>query len=274
MEQMRMEPKHQFAAQYMLSRAAAERRFRDRGESPDPGPSAGSGTGGNSTLVHDAESGAQGIETAASGPSPVAPPSPVPSSQSQASAILSQNNNRLTSPSGQSPATVQSSLVSHGMTAHAQGPMSLSENMQGSEMEEDVSNAALTPEEAAVARRLQAAGVEAVLRLAAATASGAGVGVSSASSVSYPDSRLEQAIRLHQALGFALPQPHPLHLHQQQIQFQQHQQHQQHHQQPLQQQQQQQQQSLHLSQAQHPSQAYHHQSSQHHLQHQQPPQGH
>ena len=30
MEQMRMEPKHQFAAQYMLSRAAAERRSPGR----------------------------------------------------------------------------------------------------------------------------------------------------------------------------------------------------------------------------------------------------
>ena len=29
MEQMRMDPKHQFAAQYVLSRAAAERRERD-----------------------------------------------------------------------------------------------------------------------------------------------------------------------------------------------------------------------------------------------------
>lgn len=29
MEHMRMDPKHQFAAQYMLSRAAAERRERD-----------------------------------------------------------------------------------------------------------------------------------------------------------------------------------------------------------------------------------------------------
>lgn len=29
MEQMRMDPKHQFAAQYVLSRAAAERRERE-----------------------------------------------------------------------------------------------------------------------------------------------------------------------------------------------------------------------------------------------------
>jgi hypothetical protein len=29
MEQMRMDPKHQFAAQYVLSRAAAERRDRE-----------------------------------------------------------------------------------------------------------------------------------------------------------------------------------------------------------------------------------------------------
>lgn len=29
MEHMRMDPKHQFAAQYVLSRAAAERRERD-----------------------------------------------------------------------------------------------------------------------------------------------------------------------------------------------------------------------------------------------------
>lgn len=29
MDQMRMDPKHQFAAQYVLSRAAAERRERD-----------------------------------------------------------------------------------------------------------------------------------------------------------------------------------------------------------------------------------------------------
>lgn len=30
MEHMRMDPKHQFAAQYVLSRAAAERRERDQ----------------------------------------------------------------------------------------------------------------------------------------------------------------------------------------------------------------------------------------------------
>ena len=270
-----MEPKHQFAAQYMLSRAAAERRFRDRGESPGPGTSSVSG-GTNSGTPHDGE--AAPIEPTPTDASPAAPSSPVTSGQPLGS-VLMPTNNRLTSPLGRSPvpATQGPMGLSHGqlggpMSHLGQTAMSLND-MQATEMEEDSSNAALTAEEAAVARRLQAAGVEAVLRLAAASASGGGP---TSSSVSYPDSRLEQAIRLHQALGFALPQPHPLHLHPQQIQFQQHQQQQHHHQQPLQhqQQQQQQQQSLHLGQSQHPSHSYHHQATQHHLQHQQPPQGH
>jgi len=272
-----MEPKHQFAAQYMLSRAAAERRFRDRGESPGPGTSSVSGGPNSGGPNHDGE--AAPIEATATDASPATPSSPVPSVQSLSSVLMA-SNNRLTSPLGRSP--VPATQGSMGLPGHGQlgGPMAhlgqsaMSLNdMQSTEMEEDSSNAALTAEEAAVARRLQAAGVEAVLRLAAASASGGGP---TSSSVSYPDSRLEQAIRLHQALGFALPQSHPLHLHPQQLQFQQHQQQQQHHHQPLQHhhQQQQQQQSLHLGQSQLSSHAYHHQAAQHHLQHQQPPQGH
>ncbi|XP_076365377.1 uncharacterized protein LOC143254306 isoform X5 [Tachypleus tridentatus] len=95
MEQMRMDPKHQFAAQYVLSRAAAERREKEAGSTPLTETNSGSSSsslnamGGNSPLSPNSNGNHNNMGTVlpsggndCSGPIPAPAHTPAPSSLS------------------------------------------------------------------------------------------------------------------------------------------------------------------------------------------------
>ncbi len=110
-----MEPKHQFAAQYMLSRAAAERRFRSGSglsserDLQSPGPGTSDQADSSNNTGHGGAMDTSNASTA--GASPAASSSAVNNATPSPAALV---NNRLTSPlasSGRSPASMQQSLL-------------------------------------------------------------------------------------------------------------------------------------------------------------------
>ncbi|KAK2706453.1 zinc finger protein 628-like isoform X2 [Artemia franciscana] len=223
MEQMRMDSKHQFAAQYMLSRVAAERKFMER-ESP-------TNTLTNpllrpdvlSSIIQSGGTTSTNHNTEQHGPLPSPPTSPPQGVESKLSNTLSESPRPQRNPDTHNQQNtlnhLQSPVPQRPSNEENPGP-SFSANQGsftcGTETEDEEDIAETPQQQNESIRKMQAVNMEAVLRFAAATASNSNMGVPlPGPSTSYADSRLEHALRLHQALGFALPQHHPAYLQQQ-----------------------------------------------------------